>query len=131
VRFLLDTNAVVALLKRDPSMMANLRRHSPADVGLSVIVLHELIYGAHRSRRVAENQANVGRLQFETVGFDAEDARVAGEIRARLAAAGTPIGPFDVLLAGQAVARGLAVVTRNTREFDRIKELRVENWEAG
>lgn len=61
--------------------------------------------------------------------FDRDDARCAGSIRARLASAGQPIGPYDVLIAGQALARGLILVTRNTREFARVPDLQVENWE--
>ena len=66
-------------------------------------------------------------MQFEVLDFDREDARQAGELRARLAAAGTPIG--DVLIAGQALARGLTLVTHNTGEFQRVPGLRIEDWE--
>jgi tRNA(fMet)-specific endonuclease VapC len=62
--------------------------------------------------------------------FDQEDARQAGEIRALLALRGTPIGPYDVLIAGQAKARRLTLVTRNTAEFSRVHDLRIENWES-
>jgi tRNA(fMet)-specific endonuclease VapC len=64
------------------------------------------------------------------IEFDQEDARQAGEIRATLAAAGTPIGPYDVLIAGQARARSLVLVTRNTGEFSRVGGLHVEDWET-
>jgi tRNA(fMet)-specific endonuclease VapC len=69
-------------------------------------------------------------LRFEVLDFDREDARKAGEIRASLANAGTPVGPYDVLIAGQAVARGLTLVTNNTREFQRVASLRIEDWQA-
>ena len=62
--------------------------------------------------------------------FDDVDARVAAEIRAVLRRAGTPIGPYDNLIAGQALARDLTLVTRNIREFERVQGLRLENWEA-
>ena len=62
--------------------------------------------------------------------FDKEDARQAGEVRALLVAAGSPIGPYDMLIAGQAISRNRVVVTRNTREFARVPGLRIENWEA-
>lgn len=61
--------------------------------------------------------------------FDSEDARAAGLLRAQLARAGTPVGPYDALIGGQALARDLTVITRNFREFARISGLRVENWE--
>jgi tRNA(fMet)-specific endonuclease VapC len=68
-------------------------------------------------------------LRLTILDFTAVDARKAAEIRAALAAGGTPIGPYDVLIAGQALQRGLVVVTRNTREFSRVPGLNVENWE--
>lgn len=68
-------------------------------------------------------------LQFAVLDFDREDARRAGEIRAHLAAAGAPIGPYDALIAAQALARGLVLVTHNTREFARVPGLGVEDWE--
>jgi tRNA(fMet)-specific endonuclease VapC len=68
-------------------------------------------------------------LRFEVVEFDREDARKAGELRASLAASGTPIGPYDVLIAGQALARGLVLITHNMREFRRVPDLAIEDWE--
>lgn len=65
----------------------------------------------------------------EVLDFDREDARQAGELGAQLAAAGTPIGPYDLMIAGQAVARALALVTHKLREFQRVPKLRVEDWE--
>lgn len=131
MRYLLDTNAVIALLN-DPAgrVSQRARQHTPADIGLPAIVAHELCFGAFRSRRQERNVAIVDGLQFETVGFDREDARHAGEVRAALAAAGTPIGAYDVLIAGQARSRDLVLVTRNAREFDRVAGLRVEDWDA-
>jgi tRNA(fMet)-specific endonuclease VapC len=69
-------------------------------------------------------------LQFVVLEFDQEDARQAGEIRAALAAAGTPIGPYDVLIAGQARARSLVLVTHNTGEFSRVSGLNIEDWQT-
>lgn len=129
MRFLLDTNAVIATLKGHEGFLARLSAHLPGDFGVSAIVAHELFYGAYKSRRVAENLARIDGLRFEILDFDPEDARAAGELRAHLARAGTPLGPYDVLIAGQAMARGLIVVTHNTREFARVEGLRVEDWE--
>ena len=131
MRYLLDTNAVIALLNGPAGRVSRrARQHTPADIGLPAVVVHELYFGAFRSRRQARNLAIVDGLQFETVGFDREDARYAGEVRAALAAAGTPIGAYDVLIAGQARSRDLILVTRNMREFERVAGLRVEDWEA-
>ena len=72
--------------------------------------------------------ARVDALQFVVLEFDQDDARHAGEVRAHLASKGTPIGPYDVLIAGQARARKLTLVTHNTTEFQRVPGLKVEDW---
>jgi tRNA(fMet)-specific endonuclease VapC len=131
MKYLLDANAVIALLNDTKSRTARrARRYKPGDVGISAIVAHELYYGAYRSQRTTSNVALVDSLQFEVLEFDQEDARQAGEIRALLALRGTPIGPYDVLIAGQAKARRLTLVTRNTAEFARVQDLRIEDWES-
>lgn len=130
LRYLLDTNAVIALLNGRSALLARrLRRVHPAEVGVSSIVLHELFYGAQKSARVAHNLAIVDGLQLETVPFDREDARKSGEVRATLEKQGTPIGAYDVLIAGQALARDLTLITRNLREFERVAGLSARNWE--
>jgi len=130
VKYLLDANAAIALLKGHVGFIAHLKQHKPSDVGVPSIVAHELFYGVYRSRRFVENLARVDALQFETLDFDREDARQAGQIRAALNAAGIPIGPYDVLIAGQALARDLTLVTHNLREFKRVAGLEVEDWEG-
>lgn len=129
MRFLLDTNVVIAVMNRRPVVTERVFRNSRRDYGLSAIVAHELLYGAFRARRVDEALAAFDRLRMPILDFSVEDARRAGEIRAALAAAGTPIGPYDLLIAGQALARDLTLVTRNVREFGRVSGLRVEDWE--
>lgn len=94
------------------------------------MVIHELYFGAFKSRRVRQNISFLESLDFEILDFEPQDAIKAGEIRARLAAKGTPIGPFDLLIAGQAVARDLTLITNNLREFNRVDQLRVEDWQA-
>jgi tRNA(fMet)-specific endonuclease VapC len=74
--------------------------------------------------------ALIDALQFAVVEFDKEDARRAGEIRSLLTAKGASIGPYDVLIAGQALARGTILVTHNTREFGRVPGLRIEDWSS-
>jgi len=131
MRFLLDINAVIALLNDGSSKLAQrARQHSPADIGISAVVSHELFYGAFKSQRVERNVALVDSLQFKVLEFDKEDSRHAGAIRAVLGALGSTIGPYDVLIAGQARARGLVLVSHNTREFKRVPELLVEDWES-
>ncbi len=130
MRWLLDTSAVSAVLN-DPAgtVSSRLRSLKPSDVGISVVVMHELYFGAFKSQRRERNLAVVGALRFEVLPLDQEDARHTGEVRAWLAAQGTPIGSYDVLIAGQARARGLVLVTRNLRKVERVPGLTVENWQ--
>ena len=102
-------------------------RHRSAEFGLSAVVAHELFCGAYKSQRRAENLAVVEALQFVVLDLDKEDANQAGKIRAALALAGQPIGSCDVLIAGQARARGLTLITRDTAEFSRVEKLRIED----
>jgi tRNA(fMet)-specific endonuclease VapC len=127
--YLLGANAVIAILNDPESAVAQrVRTEAPRDVVVSAIVVHELYYGAFKSQRVIQNVALVDALQFEVLDFDQEDAKNAGEIRALLAKRGTPIGPYDVLIAGQAKARQLTLITHNTAAFSRIPGLRIRDW---
>jgi predicted nucleic acid-binding protein/virulence-associated protein VagC len=83
-----------------------------------------------QERAGERNVALVDGLRFGVLEFDRDDAREAGEVRAFLARRGTPIGPYDVLIAGQAKARGMVLVTHNTGEFSRVPGLRIEDWEV-
>ncbi|MCQ0988892.1 type II toxin-antitoxin system VapC family toxin [Jiella marina] len=128
---LLDTNAAIALLGgRSAPLMKRLAMSPEGSVAVSAIVAYELWLGAMKSTRVALNSQRLD-LFFGDVAilpFEAEDARVAGAIRADLERAGCPIGPYDLLIAGQALARGLTLVTHNVREFARVAGLVVEDW---
>lgn len=128
---LLDTNAVISLVaRRSEPLLQRVEASEPGSLAVSSVVAHELYFGAYRSERVAYNLETL-RLLFTDLAildFDREDARVAGEIRAELKRRGTPIGPYDTLIAGQAKARGLTLVTNNTGEFSRIAGLRIEDW---
>lgn len=100
-----------------------------------IVALFELWYGVARSAQRQANAARVAVLLEATtsiLSFEPDDARAAAEIRADLETSGRPIGPYDILIAGQARARDLILVTANQREFGRIKGLRWEDWaEAG
>lgn len=130
MRYLLDANVVISLLYDPTSKTAQrARRERPDDLAVPAIVAHELFYGAFTSRRAAQNVALIDALQFVVLEFDKEDARQAGQVRALLASKGTPIGPYDVLIAGQAVARDMILVTHNAQEFERVPGLRFEDWQ--
>jgi tRNA(fMet)-specific endonuclease VapC len=129
MRYLLDANAVIALLNDATSKLAQrARRERPGDIALPAVVAYELFYGAFKSRRPTQNVALIDALEFVVLEFDTEDARQAGRLRSFLAQKGTPIGPYDVLIAGQALARGMILVTHNTSEFGRVPGLQIEDW---
>ena len=131
MKYLLDANMVIALLNdRDSRPARRLRRHKPGDIAISAIVAHELYYGAFKSARPTQNVALIDNLRFPILEFDSEDARDAGELRAWLALRGTLIGPYDMLIAGQARARDLVLATRNTGEFRRVPGLKIEDWSS-
>jgi tRNA(fMet)-specific endonuclease VapC len=92
--------------------------------------VHELYFGAFKGRRTRETLDRIAGLGFELVVFGDDDARCAAEARAVLAVSGTPIGPYDILIAGQALARDLTLITHNTREFSRVRGLRIEDWQT-
>ena len=132
---LLDTNIAIALLDGRPAGVRSRlgeARNAGETIGLSTIVHHELAYGAQCSDRPHENLSKVS-LFISTAGlsiiaFEEADAADAGHLRAHLRRLGTPIGPYDVLIAGQARARGAMLVTSNRREFDRVPGLKVVDW---
>lgn len=129
MHYLLDTNACIALLNgRPPSLVDRVRRHSASVFGLPAPVTYELYYGAFKSRYTDRNLELLDHIAFEVVPFDAADARAAGAIRANLEAIGRPIGPLDTLIAGQALARDLVLITANTQEFARVQGLNYEDW---
>jgi len=131
MRYLLDANAVISLLKdKSPQLARRVRQCPPGELCVSSIVLHELYFGAFKSQRVQSNLHVLDHLAFQVLDFHQEDARQSGRLRAELARLGTPVGPYDVLIAGQAAARHLVLVTRNGREFERIQGLRWEDWEG-
>lgn len=130
MKFLLDTNAVIALMKGHAGLISRVQAFAPSDFALPSIAAHELYFGAFRSQRQAENLRRVEGLRFALLDFDREDARCAAKVRAKLSEQGTPIGPYDVLIAGQALARGLTLISRNLREFQRVDQLIVEDWEG-
>jgi tRNA(fMet)-specific endonuclease VapC len=131
VRYLLDTNAIISLLNHaEGKVFANALRRRSEDVATSSIVFHELFFGAYKSARQARNLAIVDALQLSVLDFDRDDAREAGAIRAHLAKEGRPIGPYDVLIAGQALRNRLILVTANLWEFARVPGLVCEDWSS-
>lgn len=128
-RRMLDTDVAIEVLRRrDPTLRERLLAEGA--VALSTITVHELRYGAERSADPARNHAAIDQLTAvaDVLPFSEVDGGEAGRVRAELRRAGTPIGAYDVLIAGHARAAGLILVTRNVREFERVEGLRVERW---
>jgi tRNA(fMet)-specific endonuclease VapC len=131
VKFLLDTNICIAIIKRKPpQVLARLFASPPEDVTISAITVAELRFGADKSQLSERNHKAIDNfcVPIGIIDFDYACAAVYGAIRANLATKGTPIGPLDMLIAAQAVGNGLILVTNNEREFRRIKNLKIENW---
>lgn len=132
----LDTNAVIALLNRSSApVRAQLAAaaHRREVVAISVVVLFELRYGAAKSanrQRASRRIADFLSGPVKVLDFEPDDAEEAGDIRAALERAGTPIGPYAVLIAGQARRRRAVLVTANLREFARVPRLKTEDWTA-
>lgn len=131
--YLLDTNVCIRLLNNtSPAVSARLADQQPEDIYLSTVTQMELYYGAYRSAQVERNLAVLQRFfsQFTVLPLEPESARVAGRIRAELAALGTPIGPYDSQIAAIAMVNNLILVTHNTGEFSRVNGLQIEDWEG-
>jgi tRNA(fMet)-specific endonuclease VapC len=136
VNYLLDTNAVIALLNNNPpGVRSRLRQVVTEDASIAVpsIVLYELWYGVARSARRGENAERLRVFlsgNIDILPLDEEDAVVAGDLRAGLETAGTPIGPYDLLIAAQALRSRTALVTANVSEFARVRGLVWQDWTA-
>jgi tRNA(fMet)-specific endonuclease VapC len=130
----LDTNAVIAAVnQRKPSVRRRLEQVlvDRVTIGISTVVLYEMWYGIRKSMRPqanAEVLANFLALDVTLWPFEPEDAEEAGDIRAALERAGTPVGPYDILIAAQARRRSAVLITANEREFARVPGLKTEDW---
>jgi tRNA(fMet)-specific endonuclease VapC len=131
---LLDTNAVIALLENEPAMVRKRLRRVVLEgdtIAVSSVVLYELWYGVARSSRRRENAERLRAFLSGSVlvhAFGEEDAITAGDVRAALEAAGTPIAPYDSLIAAQALRLGATLVTANVSEFARVAGLQWQDW---
>jgi len=134
MRYLLDTNAVSDFFKRQPQVIARFRSTAPSQLAVSTVTVMEIEYGfgrnpAARERLGATWTALLADLHL--LPYEARDALHTAQVRVQLAELGTPIGPFDLQLAGTALARNLTLVTHNTAEFTRVPGLMVEDWWLG
>ena len=128
--YLLDTNAVIALMKGHPVVQSHVRQVGRRQLRVCATVEGELWFGVTKSARVAENTERLVKLLdwLPSLPFSGEATRRFGEIRAHLNRQGTPIGPYDLQIAAIALAAELTLVTNNTAEFERVPGLRCEDW---
>ena len=132
LRYILDTDILIYTIKSKPEAVRQQFQQHHGEMCISAVTAMELLYGAHKSQSVRRNLDAVEGLlaRLDVLDFDVGAAEHAGEIRATLAQIGTPIGPYDIMIAGHARSRGLTLVTNNISEFERISGLRLENWTA-
>ena len=131
MRYMLDTNICIYAIKHKPEQVfMRLQEHDPIDICISSVTYAELVHGVEKSKAIEKNRVALALLlaNIEIMNFDSLAAESYGKIRADLEKAGTPIGPLDMMIAGHAMALGYTVVTNNTKEFDRVKGLKLENW---
>jgi len=129
--YLLDTNICIYIIKKKPvDVLKTVKTKSKKDIYISSITVAELEYGVAKSRFPEKNKiALIGFLSIFTIlPFDDADAVEYGIMRAELEKKGKIIGPMDLLLAAQAKKKRLIIVTNNTREFERLEGLKIENW---
>ena len=134
MKYLLDTNACIRYINgRAPRLRENFHSKAFSEIVVSSITKAEMYFGSQKSNSPERSRAEQDEFfrHIDSLPFDDAAAEEYGSIRAYLESRGTPIGPHDMLLAAAARAKGLTVVTHNTREFNRIPGLNIEDWEVG
>ena len=128
---MLDTNICIYIIKRRPSdVLSRFREHSPRDVAISIISVFELEYGVQKSEFQQRSQDALIKFikPLNIINLDHSSVTDSAIIRAQLENRGTPIGSYDLLIAGIARSRGMILVTNNVKEFERVEGLLLENW---
>ena len=131
MRYMLDTNICIYAIKHKPEQVfIRLKEHEPSEVCISSVTYAELVHGVEKSQAIDKNRVALALLltNIEIMDFNSLAAESYGKIRADLENAGTPIGPLDMMIAGHAKSLGFTLVTNNTREFERVAGLKLENW---
>ena len=129
--YLLDTNfCIFALNGRCPKLTEKLLTIHPNDICISSITVSELEYGVAKSRWGERTKCNMLMFlaNYDIIPFTEDDAIICGDIRGQLAIAGTPIGVYDIMIAAQGLSRNYTVITNNTKEFERVPNLKLEDW---
>ena len=130
---MLDANVCISVMNGNPpGLRTRLMQHDPTEVAISQIVRYELEFGVCNSTQVERNAENLRHFlrYVQVLDWGDEQTLAAAQVRCELARRGTPIGPYDILIAGHARSLGVVLVTRNVREFARVDNLQVEDWQA-
>ena len=129
-RYMLDTNTCIYVINERPAHVLPIFNAHASLMCLSEVTRYELLYGAYKSQATHKALANLQNFfaMLEVLPFDAAAADHSAQIRAQLAQAGKPIGPFDNQIAGHARSIAAILVTNNTKEFERVGGLMLENW---
>jgi tRNA(fMet)-specific endonuclease VapC len=131
MKYLLDTNALTAWIKKDARFIARIQTKTPADLAISVMTEHEVLFGIASNPGLRLRAVTEGMLKLlPKLVVSSQEVSVAAQIRADLKMRGSPIGPYDLLIAATALVHELVVVTHNTREFSRVEGLVLEDWQA-
>ena len=131
MKYMLDTNICIYIIKKKPIQVIQvLQKKKIGDICISTITLAELQYGVEKSSNKVMNQLALTEFlaPIEILNFNDKAARHFGSIRAHLESIGKIIGPFDLQIAAHALSEDLILVTNNTREYERIPDLKIENW---
>lgn len=129
--YLLDTNICIYALKgKYPSVAQKLLSIHPNDIKVSAVTVMELEYGVAKSKWSEQSRKSMHAFlaSFDILPFTEADAGICGMLRAKLAALGTPIGAYDIMIASQGISRGMTVVTHNVSEFERVPGIILEDW---
>ncbi|MFN6531391.1 type II toxin-antitoxin system tRNA(fMet)-specific endonuclease VapC [Nostoc sp. ChiSLP03a] len=132
MKFLLDTNTCIIYMRgKNSTLKQKLESTATKDIAVCSIIKAELFYGAMKSANLQRNLTLQQQFlaQFRSLPFDDLAAMTFGTIRSQLEALGTPIGAYDLQIAAITLTNNLTLVTHNTREFQRIKKLLIEDWE--
>ena len=128
--YILDTNTLIYFFKGIGNVADNLLAVSPKDIGIPAVVLYELEYGISKSTSPQKRTKQLEELcaLVEVLAFGNEEAKTSATVRAFLEKKGTPIGPYDVMIAGTVISKQGILVTNNTKEFRRVPKLKITDW---
>ena len=130
LKYMLDTNIIIYIIKNRPAQVKARFKQHREQMCIASVTLGELVFGAEHSQQVERNLLDIEAMiaRLEVLSFDNKAAYHFGQIRAALYSIGQSIGPYDMMIAGQARASGLIMVTNNVKEFELVEGLQIENW---